>query len=430
MEQEKTIILNQLNKMLETKTFSDPVKEKINYVVSKAYDSYSKKEDKRKFFEQLISSLSSVNEFRINTRKQLNKRENIASIFDDYTLGVTFRKESLVAVAKEGNEERTIYHEMIHVTQSENSYDLTGNYPFQTLISFCLIEGEASYYDSDLKKDSDRNTIEMLSLLNGEMLKITSKDSYPFYSMFYKSLIGIFGEEVMTKWKNIEPNVDIMPLLKETFEKKFPETPFIVFYQTITKMLVEYFIHKKATKPQFKNYISNEIEILRTENSIYEKVMKKYEIILNSIQKIITNIEQNKSYLKDEKLMKDSFERSLEEVQKELNEFKESSEYDSEVGADWQHEIETATLDDYRESLLDELEQLKKELDRLNQEKNKLLKFIENQEFTKIKAEGYLDNEYEYEYEFVSCCSLLYKFSGNDIEDFEICKLSKKTKKG
>lgn len=49
MEQEKTIILNQLNKMLETKTFSDPVKEKINYVVSKAYDSYSKKEDKKKF---------------------------------------------------------------------------------------------------------------------------------------------------------------------------------------------------------------------------------------------------------------------------------------------------------------------------------------------------------------------------------------------
>lgn len=87
MEQEKTIILNQLNKMLETKTFSDPVKEKINYVVSKAYDSYSKKEDKRKFFEQLISSLSSVNEFRISTRKQLNKRENIASILSDCSLG-------------------------------------------------------------------------------------------------------------------------------------------------------------------------------------------------------------------------------------------------------------------------------------------------------------------------------------------------------
>lgn len=29
MEQEKIMILNQLNKMLETKTFSDPVKEKI-----------------------------------------------------------------------------------------------------------------------------------------------------------------------------------------------------------------------------------------------------------------------------------------------------------------------------------------------------------------------------------------------------------------
>ena len=426
MEQEKTIILNQLNKMLETKTFSDPVKEKINYVVSKAYDSYSKKEDKRKFFEQLISSLSSVNEFRISARKQLNKRENIASILSDCSLGVTVMDKSLVAVTKEKNVERTIYHEMIHLTQPENTYHVTGNYHFSTLITFCLMEGEASYHDSDLKKDSDGNKIEILSLSNGEELGLESKNSYPFFSMVYESLIDIFGEEIMTKWKNIGPNVDIMPLLKETFEKKFPETPFIVFYQIITKMLVEYFIHKKPTKPQFKNYISNEIEILGLNNSIYGKIMKKYEIILNSIKEIITNIEQNKSYLKDEKLMKDSFERLLEEEQKELNEFKESPEYDSEVGANWQHEIETATLDDYRESLLDELEQLKKELDRLNQEKNKLLKDIENQEFSKIKAEGYLDDEYG----FAFCCNLLYKFSGNDTENFEIYKLSKKTKKG
>ena len=137
MEQEKTIILNQLNKMLETKTFSDPVKEKINYVVSKAYDSYSKKEDKRKFFEQLISSLSSVNEFRISARKQLNKRENIASILSDCSLGVTVMDKSLVAVTKEKNVERTIYHEMIHLTQPENTYHVTGNYPFSTLITFC-----------------------------------------------------------------------------------------------------------------------------------------------------------------------------------------------------------------------------------------------------------------------------------------------------
>lgn len=426
MEQEKTIILNQLNKMLETKTFSDPVKEKINYVVSKAYDSYSKKEDKKKFFEQLISSLSSANEFRISTRKQLNKRENIASLLSDCSLGVTVMDKSLVAVTKEKNVERTIYHEMIHLTQPENTYHVTGNYPFSTLITFCLREGEASYHDSDLKKDSDGNKIEILSLSNGEELGLESKNSYPFFSMVYESLIDIFGEEIMTKWKNIGPNVDIMPLLKETFEKKFPETPFIVFYQIITKMLVEYFIHKKPTKPQFKNYISNEIEILGVNNSIYGKIMKKYEIILNSIQEIIINIEQNKSYLKDEKLTKDSFERLLEEEQKELNEFKESPEYDSEVGANWQHEIETATLDDYRESLLDELEQLKKELDRLNQEKNKLLKDIENQEFSKIKAEGYLDDEYG----FAFCCNLLYKFSGNDTENFEIYKLSKKTKKG
>ena len=329
-------------------------------------------------------------------------------------------------MAKEGNEERTIYHEMIHLTQSANSYYFTGNYPFQTLVTLCLIEGEASYYDSDLKKDTDGKKIEILSLSNGEELGLESKNSYPFFSMVYKSLINIFGEEVMAKWKNIGPNVDIMPLLKETFEKKFPETPFIVFYQIITKMLVEYFIHKKSTKPQFKNYISNEIEILGLNNSIYGKIMKKYEIILNSIQEIIINIEQNKSYLKDEKLMKDSFERLLEEEQKELNEFKESPEYDSEVGANWKHEIETATLDDYRESLLDELEQLKKELDRLNQEKNKLLKDIENQEFSKIKAEGYLDDEYG----FAFCCNLLYKFSSNDTENFEIYKLSKKTKKG
>ena len=344
----------------------------------------------------------------------------------DCSLGVTTRDRSLVAVAKEGNEERTIYHEMIHLTQSENSYYFTGNYPFSTLVTLCLREGEASYYDSDLKKDTDGNKIEILSLSNGEELGLESKNSYPFFSMVYESLIDIFGEEIMTKWKNIGPNVDIMPLLKETFEKKFPETPFIVFYQIITKMLVEYFIHKKPTKPQFKNYISNEIEILGLNNSIYGKIMKKYEIILNSIKEIITNIEQNKSYLKDEKLMKASFERLLEEEQKELNEFKESPEYDSEVGADWQHEIETATLDDYRESLLDELEQLKKELDRLNQEKNKLLKDIENQEFSKIKAEGYLDDEYG----FAFCCNLLYKFSGNDTENFEIYKLSKKTKKG
>ena len=164
MEQEKTIILNQLNKMLETKTFSDPVKEKINYVVSKAYDSYSKKEDKRKFFEQLISSLSSVNEFRISARKQLNKRENIASILSDCSLGVTVMDKSLVAVTKEKNVERTIYHEMIHLTQPENTYHVTGNYPFSTLITFCLREGEASYHDSDLKKDSDGNKIEILSL--------------------------------------------------------------------------------------------------------------------------------------------------------------------------------------------------------------------------------------------------------------------------
>ena len=199
MEQEKTIILNQLNKMLETKTFSDPVKEKINYVVSKAYDSYSKKEDKRKFFEQLISSLSSVNEFRISTRKQLNKRENIASILPDCSLGVTVMDKSLVAVAKEGNEERTIYHEMIHLTQSANSYYFTGNYPFQTLVTLCLREGEASYYDSDLKKDTDGNKIEILSLSNGEELGLESKNSYPFFSMVYESLIDIFGEEIMTK---------------------------------------------------------------------------------------------------------------------------------------------------------------------------------------------------------------------------------------
>ena len=71
-------------------------------------------------------------------------------------------------------------------------------------------------------------------------------------------------------------------------------------------------------------------------------------------------------------------------------------------------------------------DELKKELDRLNQEKNKLLKDIENQEFSKIKAEGYLDDEYG----FAFCCNLLYKFSGNDTENFEIYKLSKKTKKG
>ena len=241
--------------------------------------------------------------------------------------------------------------------------------------------------------------------------------------MIYKSLLDIFGEEVMTKWKNIDA-ADIMPLLKETFEKKFPETPFIVFYQILTKMLVEYFVKVEPSKnSKYQSYIVCEIKKLGVKNLLLKKTNAQYETILSSIKGILQNIEQTNSYLTNEKLMNDSLQQLIKEQKKELKEYQESPEYDIEVGMEWKHKIETVTLDDYKKNLLKELEEYKKELANLVKEKNKLLKDIESQDYFKINAEGYLDDEYG----FLFCHNFLSsKLSANALEDFEICTLTKK----
>ncbi len=102
----------------------------IQATISEAYDVYSRPNNKKTFFENLVKGLFSVNEFRINTRKQLSKRENVTSHLTDCALGFTTIDRSLVAVVKEQNEKSTIYHEMIHLTQSPTSYQISENYPF------------------------------------------------------------------------------------------------------------------------------------------------------------------------------------------------------------------------------------------------------------------------------------------------------------
>lgn len=416
------MILKQLNEILETKKFSNSVKEMIQDTISEAYDVYSRTNNKKTFFENLVKGLFSVNEFRINTRKQLSKRENVTSHLTDCALGFTTIDRFLVAVVKEQNEKSAIYYEMIHLTQSPTSYQISENYPFSQLLNICLLEGEASYYETDLLDDNQSKKVEILKSPNGEKLALASKDSYPFYSMIYKSLLDIFGEEVMTKWKNIDA-ADIMPLLKETFEKKFPETPFIVFYQILTKMLVEYFVKVEPSKnSKYQSYIVCEIKKLGVKNLLLKKTNAQYETILSFIKGILQNIEQTNSYLTNEKLMNDSLQQLIKKQKKELEEYQESPEYDIEVGMEWKHEIETVTLDDYKKNLLKELEEYKKELANLVKEKNKLLKDIESQDYFKINAEGYLDDEYR----FLFCHNFLSsKLSANALEDFEICTLTK-----
>lgn len=392
MEQEKDIILTELNKMLETKTFSDPVKEKINYVVSKAYDSYSKCGDKKSFFEQLTSGLSSVSEFRINTRKQLNKKEYITPFLGKCTLGFAFRNRSLVVVTKEENEERTIYHEMIHLTQSESSYYVNKNYFFSKMITTCLIEGEASYYDVDLKKDDEKENIEILKC-SGEKLGLISNQSYPFYGMFYELLLDIFGKDIMQKWKNIGPNDDIMPILQESFEKKFSQVPFHIFYLLITKLMIEYFNNLNKEEPLFKNYITSEIERFKQSQMNLESEM---EDLMKSLKQMLKDMEENNNILQDEKLLKISYEKNLEEAKQELKAYEESSEYDKETANDWKHDIETTTIEDYRDYLLEKTEEYKRKI-----EKEKRLLKVQSEEvktnfFLKLKADSYIDQEYNF----------------------------------
>ena len=424
MEQEKDIILTKLNKMLETKTFSDPVKEKINCVISKAYDSYSNG-DKKSFFEQLISELSSVDEFRINTRKQLNKRENISPLLSKCTLGFTTIDHSLVVVTKEANEERTIYHEMVHLTQNKNSYYINKKYPFSEMITICLLEGEASYYDIDLKKKDEKSKVEVLKYPEMEF-GFGSKQNYPFYSMVYELLLDIFGKDIMKKWKNIGPKDDIMPILEESFEKKSSEFSFHVFYLFLTKLIIEYFNHLEKGELNFKNYISAEIKKFEFEKIALENKVGEWKQISKNIDDICKKRKQNNDTLQDETLLKVSYKKRVEELKQELKKYEESPEYDREIANDWKHDLEEATIEDYRDYLFEQEEEYKKKIQILKQEEKRLLEIqtteIKTNFFIKLKVEPYIDQKYN----FLDYLSFLMTLIQNkELGDYKIVDINK-----
>lgn len=428
MEQEKIIILDQLNEVLSTKSFSDPVKEKIINTISKAYDSYSKTKKKSQFFEQLIGSLSSVNEFRISTRKQLNKQENIAPHLSNCTLGFVTLDRSLVGIVKEFEEENTIYHEMIHLTQTDTSYYVNEKYPFSKLVSLCFQEGEAAYYDSDLLDPSKGKRQEILSNSEENDLIFSSNSNYPFFSMIYKSFLELFGEDVLEKWKGYKTiDEDIIPILKEKFENKFSGTSFINFYYSVTKMIVEYFNKSKTERPKIKNYIKDEIKELKFENSLFLNNTSTLDKNIQLLKKMIQRVEEIDSCLNDDTILKTTYQNSYLQQQKELEEYRQNPECDSEIADEWQHDIEMFTIADYKTILKKELEDYKNNIGRMVHDKNILVENIKKQQsnyFCRLKYELYEDKP-----DFLDCYSFFRIFCDNQTNDFEIYQLSKQNSK-
>lgn len=352
MEQLNKNILLETNNMLASRPFSDDVKEKIRNAIVNAYNCYTKTKDKEEHFKDIINSIKEVNTFKVNTRKQLNKIEEISSHLDDCTLGYVSDDRKVVVVVKHNEEERAIYHELIHLTQPENAYYVDEKYPFSKFISKCLLEGEATFYDIDLY-DDERLSYEMVDTFGDVPNFVTSKGNYPFFYLIYRVMIEIFGDDLVEEWRNCK--YDIIPKLKEVFEGKYGRS-FSDFYMCITKMIYQYFKNNKDYS--FLLYdLRHTIYEIADKNFEFQQNKEKLRDISENFDSFNKELKEYSKLLEDEGELKKSFKQIVESVMKDPGE---------------DEDLSKLTIENYKKHILSEIKICTEEKARLNIEYEQL----------------------------------------------------------
>jgi len=214
MEINKEEILLELENVLNTKEFSSDVKTEIKNILLTILEMNI--DNKKIHIESIIDSLKKIDTIEFDLRDKLIRKEEISLDLNSNMTGYVKANSNLMVVVKEFQKCANFYHELVHITQNENSYNINPlHYSFPGIFQIAMKEGEAIYYQHKYQQHKFPNEY-------GDSLFLTyHTDFYRVCLELYKDMKNILGFELLEKWKNIDNNYDIMPEIDEYVRKEY-----------------------------------------------------------------------------------------------------------------------------------------------------------------------------------------------------------------
>jgi len=145
MENKKEEILLELENVLNTKEFSSDVKTEIKNILLTILEMNI--DNKKIHIESIIDSLKKIDTIEFDLRDKLIRKEEISLDLNSNMTGYVKANSNLMVVVKEFQKCANFYHELVHITQNENSYNINPlHYSFPGIFQIAMKEGEAIYY--------------------------------------------------------------------------------------------------------------------------------------------------------------------------------------------------------------------------------------------------------------------------------------------
>ena len=348
--QEKVLI--ELQEVFRTKSFSPVAKREIKETLLEASKLDINKEDNGKKLFSIIDKLKKIDTFKVNTRKQLMKIKSIRDELDPTADGYVFLPDKIVVVVKSTQTQTTIYHELIHITQTDESYYVPEKYGYSNTLKAAMKEGEAIAYEIELLKRKFPKTYMQISSLS---------TLYQVFYEFYQDMEKLLGVELLDKWKNDDILEDFISVANSHTMNGYGIN-FYAIYAVWSELL--YRMVLKSKDEDFLKLVKLDSESNELEFNISEYQEKCSDEIAfnNHINKCKTHINEVDNKLKSKQLLKEEFGNTLNTLKKELNDYISENGMDDFV-LEQQRSIDNLTIDDYVKSLVDQKNEYCKAID-------------------------------------------------------------------
>lgn len=345
MELQENYLLK-LQEVLRVKNFSNQVKQHIRKTLSKVYELDI--ENKEQHLFSIIEGLKKVETFKINTRENLLKIKSIKNHLTPTTMGFVTASSDLVAVVKDEFDTEVNYHELVHLSQTERSYHIDEKYGFSKLFQHAMKEGEAIYYEMKLLEKEFPKI-----MCNGKVTLFSYHSmTYKIFLELYQDMRNLLNSSLLEKWKQGDTK-DIMLELEEYVTSNYG-VDFSLIYKTWAGLLYHFCIREDSetnslAHQEYKTHEKNH----QNNKSHHQFLSSQEDSYKTSIKNETSRLIEINELLENEANLNNGFLQKVSEATKELSEY--ILEYgEDEVAKEWHEEIETVTLQDYKNSLITE----------------------------------------------------------------------------
>ena len=234
-----------------------------------------------------------VEQFYIDSKVNLSSYVDIQDFFvSECVLGVTISKK-VVAILSDLYLEEILYHEMLHLTQSDDSYFVSSSYFFSHLIQDAMKEGEAVYYDIQFAKYKFPESLHYDC--NENIVFGNHSIFYQVCREFYLDMRTLLNKDLFSRWKtNSFLESDFMQEAKTYVFNKY-SIDFMSFYHIWSVLL--YYFSINSNLSSFSSLANQDLDCIQSLSvdlfNYYDSLIHYYSKILEHNVEILNFVDEN-----------------------------------------------------------------------------------------------------------------------------------------